>query len=151
MAAGDMVIFDQAIENIGLQLYDMNTDAFKFGLVDATITPIKTLADPHWKGTGTTNLGANEVGTGGGYVGEIAIVNPSWSESGSVITWDFDDPAIIAQHASGATDIFWMVIYNDDDVNKRAIAAVDLDGALSLIAGSLTLSPNVSGIYTITN
>lgn len=46
MAAGDVVIFDQHLEDLGNKLLDMSGDAFKVGLITSAATPLATSADP---------------------------------------------------------------------------------------------------------
>ena len=150
MAAGDMIIFDQFVVDWGNKIHDLDGDTYKFGLVDNTIVPTRDTAAPHWGGTGTTDLSANEVATATSYTGPVTLANPSYGETANVFKWDFDDPSVIAQDAGGATDIYWMIGYNEDDPNNRCCFAVDLGGPVSLVAGTLTLTINASGIYTIT-
>jgi len=62
-----------------------------------------------------------------------STVNPTW-----------------AQDASNDTDAYWGIIYNFTDAGKDAVAFVDLGGAVDMSAGSLTVTWNASGIFTIT-
>jgi hypothetical protein len=75
----------------------------------------------------------------------------TWSElSANQLTWDFANPSTWAQDAAGPTNIAYAIIYNNTDANKRAIAAIDLGGPISLVSGSLTISINVAGLFYFT-
>lgn len=152
MAQGDMIIFDKGFEAGHQNGWDWNTDVFKLGIVDDTITPTTETALPAWGTGGTTDLSANEVSTGGtSYTGPITLAGTSFSEvSDGVFEFDFTSPSQLAQDASGFTDGYWAIIYNDTDTNDLAICAIDLGGPISLVGGSLTITFNANGIFRIT-
>ena len=153
MAAGDAGIFDQFILDLGNKIHDLDGDTWKFGLVDNTdaASMVVTTAGPHWGGTGTTDFSTNQVSTAGGYTGPITLASAAWTDEGTtILQWDFANPSVIAQDGSGATDIYWGIIYNDTDTNKRAAGWFDLGGPVSLQAGSLTITFNANGLMRIT-
>ena len=151
MAAGDIIVFDQFIEDWGNKIHDFDTDTFNFGLVDNTTTPTRDTLAPHWGGTGTTNFATWETTGTTAYTGPVALSGGSWTEAAtSTWEWDFADPAQIAQDATGPNDIYWMIVYNVSDLNNRAAFAVDMGGPVSLISGPLTISFNANGIFRIT-
>lgn len=152
MAQGDMIVFDQFIVDWGNKIHDLDGDSFSYGIVTNATVPTRDTAAPHWGGTGTTNFATNQVATGGtSYTGPVALVSPVWSEAAAnTFRWDFDDPATLAQDASGFTNGYYMIIYNNTDANKRACAAIDLGGPISLVTGSLDVNINANGIFQVT-
>lgn len=152
MAAGDMKWFAQGIHDLGNKLIDLDTDVIKFGLVTAVLVPTVTLAGPCWGAGGTNNMSTNQVGTGGGYTGPVTIVSPTWTKDATGAVFDAADPAVIAQHASGATNIAYLILYSDTATNKNCFGYMELStaGTISLVAGSLTITFNASGILRYT-
>ena len=55
----------------------------------------------------------------------------------------------LAQDASGFTNGRWGIVYNNTDANKRAVGFLDLGSDRSLVAGSLTITMNASGILAL--
>lgn len=149
MAAGDIVWFDQALEDLGNAIHDFGSDTLKLGLVTSVVTPAATTSAPHWGGTGTTNMATNQVGTGGtSYTGPQTLGSVSWGLSGGVAILDAADVSL-AQDASGFTNARWGIIYNDTDTNKRCIAYLDLGATKDLTAASLDITWNASGILDL--
>jgi hypothetical protein len=151
MATGDVTLFNSLRDNLGAAIHNFNSDDTFVGLVTNTSPPTQTTAVPHWAGTGTTNLATNQVGTGGGYTGPVncsAVITDNWSISGATATYDIDDVSL-SQNASGFTDAYWAVGYNNTDVNKRAIFFCELGGPVSLVAGDVSISWNASGVFTL--
>lgn len=144
MATGDITWFNQALVDLGNKIHDMDGDAITLGIVTNTTVPAKTTAAPHWGGTGTTNFATNQVGTGGGYTGPIALASLSWSLTGNTVIFKATD-VVIPQNASGFTDGYWGIIYNNTDANKRALGFVELGGPRSIVSGSLTINFQGSG------
>ena len=146
MAAGDVTVFDQAGTDLGNKLYDMDTDTFKMALVTNVVTPTQGDAGPHFGGTGTTNYATNEVTAGGNYVaGGVTLTSVTWAMAAGVNKWDAADVSI-AQHASNPTNARWGIIYDSTDVNKRAIAFLDLGAVKDLSAGLFTVTWAATGI-----
>ena len=145
MARGDLTVFEEFSKQLGDEAHNFQSDVLKAGIVDATLTPLASIATPAW-----TDFSANEVGTGGGYVaGGLTLANVVYTEVGGVATLDADDIAML-QDAGGFTDGFWVIIYNDTNGTDMAIAFVELDGPVSEVAGPITISWNASGVVTVT-
>lgn len=146
MATGTVKWFAQALHDLGNKIHDMDSDSFNLGIVTTAVVPTVNTAAPHWGGTGTTNFATNQVGTGGGYTGPIALANENWAltASGAIFGADVVN---IAQHASGFTNGAYGIIYNNTDANKRAIGFVELSaaGSLSLVAGPVEINWNGAG------
>jgi hypothetical protein len=152
MAAGDIKWFAQALHDLGEKIHDMSSDTFKLGIITSAVTPALSTAAPHWGGTGTTNFATNQVATGGtSYTGPLTLASIAWTLVSNVPTFRATDPSL-AQDASGFTNGRWGIIYNDTDVNKRAVAFIDFGSDRSLVTGSLTINFGGAGtdILTIT-
>lgn len=154
MAAGDMHVFDELLLQMGNEQHDLNaTDVIKMALVTNTSPPVETSPDPHWGGTGTTDLSANEVSAVGNYAaGGITLSSVVLTETGGTVTFDAADPAspTWAQHASNPQDARWAVIYNNSDARKGCLAFMDLGAVIDMQAGDLTLAFGANGIFTAT-
>lgn len=149
MAAGDVTVFSAAKVNIGLNVWNLETDVIKFALITSAVTPTETDAAPHWGGTGTTDFNTNEVTAGGNYTAEgNTLTTNVYVASGANAKFDADDVAI-AQHASNPTNARWAIIYNSTDANKRAIAFLDLGSARDLTTGAFSVTWHANGIFTL--
>lgn len=144
MAAGDIITFRQALVNFSKGVHDLDGDGLKLALVDSTITPSASTAGPHWGGTGTTDLSANEV-SGTGYTAGGTNISGTITSTGSGPLFDGVD-VTWALDAAGPTNARWAILYNDTDANKRCILAVDLGAVIDLTATSLTIRWDASGI-----
>jgi hypothetical protein len=151
MAVGEIKWFGQALTDLGLKIHNLSTDVIKLGLVNSTFTPAVATSDPHFGGTGSTNLATNQVTTGTTYSTGGPTLTKTWSNVSGVPTFRASI-VTVNQDASGFTDARWGIIYNSTDANKRAIAYIDLGSARSIQAGSLTLdwSGATDDILTIT-
>jgi hypothetical protein len=144
MAQGDIVIFDEA------KAYMIDggwepTDDIKCAVLDNTTTP--TASDT------TPALGDyTEVGTSGTYVAggtSLGDLGTSVTETGGTMTFDSATNPTWAQDASNDVDAYWALVYNDDDAGDLAIGFIDLGGPVDMTAGDLTITWNVSGLFTI--
>lgn len=147
MAQGDVVLFNAAKLKIFQEKMHFGTDTWKAALIDNTITPVATTADPCWGAGGTTNLSTYETSGGNATAGGIALSNVSLAEDSGTVTFD-SDPVTIAQNASNPTDARWLIIYCDSAANKDALLALDLGGVTDLSAGGFSATPHASGILT---
>lgn len=149
MATGDVTVFEEAKAYM-LDGDFASTDIIKCAICDNTTTPTAADAVPSISG-GTTNY--TEVGSAGTYtaggtsLGDIATVV---TEAAGTMKFDSATNPTWAANASNDTDAYWGIIYNDTDATNRAIAFVDLGGPVDMQAGSLTITWNASGIFTIT-
>jgi len=149
MAQGDVVFFDQWLVDVQEKLHDHELDAFKVGLVTATVTPAATTSDPRWGAGGGTNLSTNEVTPGGNYAADgSSVANPTVTLSGGAGVWDGDDISI-SQHASNPADAVWGIIYNVTAAGKQCVGFVDLGGATDLTAGDFSITWNAGGISSM--
>ena len=144
MAQGDVVVFEEALEYL-LDGGFEGTDVIKCAVLDDTTSPSAAFATPA--------LGDfTEVGTAGTYTAggtSLGTLADAVSEAGGTMTFDSSTNPTWAQDASNDTDAWWGLIYNDTDAGDRAIAYVDLGGPVDMSAGSLTITWNASGIFTI--
>ena len=137
MATGDVTLFEEYTREIGEKVHDFSNDTLKIGLVDDTLTPLKSRATPKW-----ADFVANEVSTGGNYTGDgETIGGTTWTESAGVSTLA-GESFTLAQDAGGFADAYWGIIYNDTATNDEAIAFVELGGPVSEVAGDVTIKFN---------
>lgn len=149
MAQGDIVVLARAKQDIGLEVHQLETDVIKLGLVDDTLTPTETDADPRWGSGGTTDYSANEVAAGGNYTaGGPTIANNVWTLASATVTFDGDNISI-AQNAGNPTDARWGIIWNDTAAGDQALAFLDLGGVTDLTAGDFSVTWNASGLWTL--
>jgi len=148
MAAGDVVVFNQFLQDIGRAVHQLETDTIRFALITNAVTPSATTSDPRWGAGGGTNFDTNEVTAGGNYTAEGGDISATYSQSAGTATFDGTDISI-AQHASNPTDARWGIIYNDTATGNQAIAFLDLGAVIDLTAGSFTVTWNASGIFTL--
>lgn len=149
MAQGDIVYLARAKLDIGLEVHQLETDVIKLGLVDDTVTPTETDADPRWGAGGTTNYATNQVTPGGNYAdGGPTIGNNTWTLASATVTFDGDNISI-NQHGSNPTDARWGIIWNDTATGDQALAFLDLGGDTDLTAGDFSVTWNASGIFTL--
>ena len=141
MAQGTVVFFDQWLVDVAEALMDHETGTFYMALVNNTSAPVIDTAIPHWDGTGTTNLQANEVSpaTGNYAANGKVLANPSVALTGGAAEIDFDDPGVWSQHASNPTDAYWAVIYNNS-ADKHGVGFIDLGGLFNMTTGDLTVT-----------
>jgi hypothetical protein len=145
MAQGDFILFNAAKLKLGQKLIHFGTDTFKMALIDSTVTPTTSTADPCWGAGGTTNLSTYEVSGGNATAGGITLTSVSLAESGGTVTFDAD-PVTIAQNASNPTTARWAIIYSDTSTNNDCIGALDLGGVTDLSAGGFSATPNAAGV-----
>lgn len=135
MARGDIKWFAQGLHDLGNKLHDMDNDDWRMGIVtNATVPGIDT-AGPHWAGTGTTNFFTNQVALATGYAAPIVLAVEQWTLIAGGPRFRVTGDATIPQDALGFSNGYWGIIYNNTDVNKRAIAYVDLGGPVGNVSG----------------
>ena len=150
MAAGDLVLFNQFLEDEANGVHNLDADSIKGALTDGTTTPTAATADPRWGAGGTTNFSSEEVTPGGNYVAGGIDVAGAITRSGGTVTFDGATNPTWAQNASNPTDARWMILYNDTASGKNAIGFVDLGSTFNMTTGALTVTFNASGIATKT-
>lgn len=149
MAAGDFKFFAQGLHDLGNKIHDLDSDDWRMGIITTATTPAVNTAAPHWAGTGTTNMSTNQVvTTGTSYTGPIVLTAEAWTLTATGAAMDVAD-ITLAQDASGFTNGRWGIIYNNTDANKRCLGYLDLGSDRSLVAGSVTITMNASGIFSL--
>lgn len=144
MATGDVTVFDEALEYL-LDGGFEGADDIKCAILDNTATPTAAFATPAL--SDFTEVGAAGSYTAGGEsLGTLATLV---TEASGTMTFDSATNPTWAQNGSNDTDAYWGLIYNDTDAGDRAIAFVELGGPVDMSAGSLTITWNGSGIFTI--
>lgn len=144
MATGDITFFEEALDYAFFGGWGTSDD-IKCAILDNTTAPTAAdatpaLADYTQVGTaGTYTAG----GTSLGAWGTLSV------ESGGTLTFDSGTNPTWAQDASNDADAYWGLIYNDTQTGDPAIAFVELGGPVDMSAGSLTITWNASGIFTI--
>lgn len=149
MAQGDYITFNQAKLDILNGIFDLDTDDIRLGFTNSTTTPTATTAGPHWGGTGTTNLAANEVNGGNVPVGGFVLTGETLTPAGGTVTWDDTGNVSILQNVANPNNARWGILYDNTDVNKRAIGYLDLGGVTDMTAGDFTVTWNANGIFTL--
>lgn len=140
MATGDIKWFQQGLLDLGNKIHNLSSDTLQLGIVTTTTVPSMSTTAPHWGGTGTTNFATNQVSTGGGYTGPIALASVTWTNVSGVLTLRATD-VVVPQNASGFANGAYGIIYNNTDANKRALGYIELSsaGTLSIVSGSATI------------
>lgn len=146
MARGDFTVFEEFAVQLGQELHNFASDTLKLGLIDNTAAPTAADATPAW-----ADYSANEVGTGGGYPANgISLSGVTWTEAGGVATLDDTGNISLSQNASGFTDAYWGILYNDTAAGDQAIGFLDLGGPVSEVTGPIAITWAAGGIVTIT-
>lgn len=141
MATGDVHWFNEALANIGSKLENLAADAIMVGIVTSATVPTIATVGAHWAGTGTTNFATNQVAvTGTSYTGPKTLTTVTWANAAGVSALAADN-ITMAQDASGFANGAYGIIYDNTDVNKRALGFVELSsaGTLSLVAGQVLI------------
>jgi len=144
MAQGDLTVFEEFAIQLGTETHTLTSDTLKLGIIDNTSPPAADDSTPRW-----SSYSANEVSDAGGYVsGGITLTGVSFNEADGVAVLAASNVSL-AQNASGFTDGYWGIIYNDSNAIDSAIAFVELGGPASEQAGPININWNASGILTI--
>ena len=150
MATGDFTLFEEFVDQLGMEIHDFDNDTFKLALIDDTVTPTAADATPAWGASSGVDYDANEVTNAGGYTTGGETVAVTWSEADGTATLNDDSGDIsLSQDGSGFTDAYWGIFYNDSAANKNAIGFIELGGPVSEQAGPVAINWNASGIFTI--
>lgn len=144
MARGDVVIFNESKAYL-LESGWSPTDVIKVAICDNTTTPSASTVTPA--------LGDfTQVGTAGTYVSggtSLGDIATCVTQAGGTVTFDSATNPTWAAHASNDSDAYWGIIYNDTQAGDPAIGYVDLGGPVNMQTGSLTITWNASGIFTL--
>ena len=147
MARGDWVTFEEFSLDVGSKVHDLANDTLKLLLINNSTAPTAADATPR-----LADYVGNEVdSTSGGYSANgIALTSSGYTEAGGVSTLDDSGNISLAQDASGFTNAYWGVLYNDTAAADQAIGYLDLGGPVSEVAGAITITWNAGGITTVT-
>jgi len=144
MATGDIVFFEEAKDFAFFGGW-ATTDDIKLAICDNTATPTAAFATPAL-GDFTQVTAAGTYTTGGTSLGNWGTLSV---EAGGTLTFDSGTNPTWAADASNDVDAYWGILYNDTDAGDAAFAYVELGGPVDMVAGSLTVTWNASGIFTI--
>lgn len=145
MARGDITFFNEA-KALMLDGGWEAADDIKCAILDNTVTPTAATVTP-------ALADFTQVGSGGTYVAggtSLGNLGTCVTQAAGVMTFDSTTNPTWAANAGNDTDAYWGLIYNATDAGNGALAFVDLGGPVNMQAGSLTITWNASGIFTIT-
>lgn len=103
----------------GLGAYNMNTDVFKY----VFITEVFSAIDETASSIGIANF--TKVTSAGNYVQDAILANSSWTRSGNVSKFTFDNVSFAADPANPDT-AKTLAIYNDTSAGKDVLKLIDL-------------------------
>jgi len=137
--AGAVTVFDEAKLALLNGTHDLDTNVIVINLVNNTLPPTAGLGTPNW-----SDFSANVVTTLEG----ATTLTISLTEAAGTVIFDATTNPSWVQDAGNGTDAYWGIIYDTTAANA-AIAFVELGGPIDLTAGSLTITWNASGIFTL--
>ena len=139
---------------------DLDTATIKMAFVTlqvgGTPTISKTTPGPTWGAGGTTNLATNEVTPCGGFTaGGVALTSGTWINTAGTCAFDSALASWTSSASGDPATIKTAVVYSDTATNKDCIGFIDMtaDGttAISLLTGDVSVTPNATGWFTVTN
>jgi hypothetical protein len=145
MPAGSWIVFNRAKLKLANGTFDLDTNTFKMALTTSAQALAATFV-----GTSTDCRYADltaEVAAGGGYTTTGKTLAATWTQATGTITFDVDDQA----WTSSTITAKYAVIYADN-TNDDLLCFVDLEtggGSVSTTAGTLTVTINASGVFTL--
>ena len=146
MARGVFTLFQVFVADLGNAEHNLGSDTFKLGIVDDTITPTAADTTPAWG-----DYSANEVSADGNYTTGGVTIPVSWGQTSGVGTFNDNSGDISwSLDASGFTNGYWGILYNDTNASDLAIGFLDLGGPVSEVSGPISITWNGSGIFTVT-
>lgn len=153
MPAGNWLVYGAAVEGMAEGLIDLDTHAFRMVLCTSSYTPNQS-THATW-----ADASAAEVANGNGYAthGQALtyVGGGPTSRSGLVLTFNCDD---VSWPTSTITAKYAVIVRDADSNGALAstdplLCYVDLEtggGSLSTTNGTLTVTINASGVFTIT-
>jgi hypothetical protein len=145
MAAGNWIVFNIAKKKLADGTFDLDNQTFKMALT----TSVQAL-DATFAGTSTDCRYADltaEVASGGGYTTGGKTLTATWTRATGTITFDVDDQAWTSSTITAKYAVIYLTTGNAD-----LLCVVDLDtggGSVSTTAGTLTITINASGVFTL--
>ena len=146
MASVTFVYFNRFHLDRWKKLHDCDGETMKVALVDSTLAPTATTADPRWGAGGSTDLSVNEVATGSTYSAGGSDTGNAVSIVGAKVTFDLATNIKWLKDATGFTDARYLIVYNNDDAGKRAIGFADLGSDISLQSEDFDITWHGSGL-----
>ena len=143
MATGDLIVFDEAKAKM-LDGDWAASDSFYCAIMTNAVPPTAAFATPVFGDFTEVNATAAYTANGTDLGTLAALV----TETGGTMTFDSGTNPTWASNAGGSTDASWAVVYNFTDAGKDALFFVEL-GTVSMIAGSLTITWNGTGMWTM--
>lgn len=149
MPAGNWIMYGNALEQILDGAIDLDSNAFRMVLLTASYTPGQ---NTH---TAYSSLSTAEVANGNGYATHGKLLTVTTTRTGGAVAIDCDDQA----WASSTFSAKYAAIVKDADANGALVAGdipvmyCDLEtggGSLSPSNGTLSITINAAGLYTIT-
>jgi hypothetical protein len=148
MAAGSFVVYSNAALEMGNGVFDLNADTYIMALLTNSYTPAPN-TDATW-----ADVSADEVASGSGYTAGGVVLSgfastlstatvtvtctaPTWATFSATFRY-----AVIVRRAGGS-------VASTD----KLLCYVDCTGSGSITGGggTLTITPNASGLFTITH
>ena len=144
MATGDIIFFDEGLLEAFFTGW-ASADVTKLALLDNTTTPVVGAATPAL--STYTEVTAAGTYTAGGT--SLNAWGTNAAEAAGTVTWDSTVNPTWAADGSNDVDAWWGLLYNDTDAANAAFAFVELGGPVDMQAVTLTITWNVSGIFSI--
>lgn len=149
MAQGDLTLFEEFADQLGNAIHNFENGGNTFKVMLINNSTVATAGD-----TTPTKTDYTECSGSGYTAGGDTVDNQSYDEASGVATYDGDDVGW-TQNASGPSDIYQAVLYNDTDASDTCIGFIDMttDGGttpLDLADGDITIQFHTSGIFTVT-
>jgi hypothetical protein len=149
MAAGNFILYSNALEGLLDGTIDLDTDDFRLVLVTSSYTPAQN-TDAAW-----STISTNEVANGSGYTTHGKALTVTLSRTDNVVTLDCDDQT----WSSSSITAKYAVIVRDADGNGALaagdlpVAFVNLDtggGSVSSTSADFVVTINANGVATFT-
>jgi hypothetical protein len=148
MAAGNFIVYSNALLKSLDGTIDLDTDNFRMVLVTDSYTPNQNTHDT-W-----SDVSASEVANGSGYATHGKALTTSLALASNVVTLDADDQT----WTSSTITAKYAVIVRDDDGNGAlagtdlvvAYAALDTASSVSSTNADFVVTINASGVFTVT-
>ena len=148
MAAGNFIVYSNALEAINKATIDLDTDTFRMALVTSAYTPAQN-TDAAW-----STISTNEVANGNGYTTHGKLLTQTVSRASNVVTFDCDDQSWTASTITAK----YAVIVKDANADGSLAAAdvplcyceLEAGGTVSTTNGTLAVNINANGVFTVT-
>lgn len=144
MAAGAWQVFRRAKTKLLNGTLDLDSGTWKMALT----TSAQALTDD-FAGSSTDCRYADltaEVASGGGYTTGGKTLTPTVTRSGATVTYDVDDQAWTISTITAKYAVIYADNTNDD---LLCFCELDTGGSVSTTSGTLTVTINASGVFTL--